>query len=648
MSLRRPRSHRIGISNIDFRSKKDEENLRIFEPWQCSKDVGTMGYKNYRNPLKIAVNLFSPTKKINTQRDIVNGYPDPRYYTTAQFYKNNNIKIKTKSLIDIDRISNLEETFKGKDIFNGDSMNYAETVRKRKGKTIDNKTLLNKDLNLLGIEDKNNQIRTMEKLSKDKKKINKNVILETQLVKINNVHTTDNFINMKKIKEIRQTLRRRYGNRKNINKIFQQWAKTFPNKITVYDAYKMINALFIPINYNEARTFIASGSNFGNEYLNLEEFSNLIFNEDEKFQTGPFKISKEKIFYDEKEENDLKNNFIAHNKKIKDNKNIEILKDFISQRIITLNKNLKEISKEKYTFLDDEKLNNKERGKILKTDLNKCNYDKFLKGILSLEPSETFCKEEYIKLLFDEYKDKDNLIDIKNFCDNIYEKNSKEYLTKLKGDLFEISKEQVNQKKETLKKYVSANKNKKPLIYEKKFDLDKQILYKNDILEKEKEKSKEEEKQPQINSTVPSTRWIHHIYDNRNEHYNILNRAEYALSAKPHLNNNMFKGNTRFGSNPPWRNTADILIGDKNSAIYINEKERFNSDRDVGKDDKIKKEKIRLGRENRIKTAIQKYEEKNKIKEYLKDEKEMYSNFEKCNRQVNYEEIFKNKNFIIE
>ena len=50
MSLRRPRSHRIGISNIDFRSKKDEENLRIFEPWQSPKDVGTMGYKNYKNP----------------------------------------------------------------------------------------------------------------------------------------------------------------------------------------------------------------------------------------------------------------------------------------------------------------------------------------------------------------------------------------------------------------------------------------------------------------------------------------------------------------------------------------------------------------------------------------------------------------------
>ena len=642
MSLRRPRSHRIGISNIDFRSKRDEENLRIFEPWKAPKDVGTMGYKNYKNPMKIGRNLFSATKNINTHRDIVNDYPDPRFFTTAQFYKDNNIKINTKSFLNLDRISNLEETFKGKDVFNGDSMNIPEIIRKRKGKTIAENNILNKDLNLIGIEDKNIQNKKLEKLSKEKKKINKNVIQETQLVKINTPHTMDNIINIKKIKEIREALKRRYGNRKNINKIFQQWARTFPNKITVYDAYRMINSLYIPINYNEARTFIASASNFGNEYLNLEEFWNLIFNEDENFKSGPYKISKEKKFFDEKEENDLKKDIYIHNQKMAYNKNIEILKDFISQRIITFNKNLKEISKEKYTFLDNE--NNNKEGKK-KVNLNKCNYDKFLKGILSLQPSETFCKEEYIKAIFDQYKDKDNLVDLYHFCENIYEKNSKEFLTKLKDSLLESSKEQSNLKKETLRKYVSENKNKKNLIFEKKYDLDKQILIKKDILEKEKN---EEEKQPKINSTVPSTKWIHHIYDNRNEHYDILNRAEYAFSAKPNLRNNTFRGNTRFGANPPWRNTADILIGDKNSTTYINEKERFNSDRDVGKDDKIIKEKKRLGRENRIKTAIQKYEQNNAIKEYLKNEKEIYSNYEKSIRQVNYEELFKNRNFIIE
>ena len=636
MSLRRARSHRVGISNIDFRSKKDEENLRIFEPWQAPKDIGTMGYKNYTNPMKIARNLFSPTERINTYKDKENDYPDPRYYTTAQFYKNNNIKINTKAFKNIERARNLEETYKGKDVFNGDSMNVAEIMRQRKGKTINEKNIVNKLISF-GPEEEKQRIKKVEKLSKDKKRINKNVIQETQLVRMNIPHTMDNIINIKKIQEIRQALRRRYGNRRNINKIFQQWARTFPNKITVYDAYKMINSLCIPINYNETKAFIASGSDFGNEYLNLEEFSNLIFNENEKFNSGPYKISSEKVLFEEKDENNLKNKITANNKDIKDENNLEILKNFISQRIITLNKNIKELNKEKYSFLDNNQIN---------TNLNKCTYDKFLKGILSLKPSETFCKEEYIKHIFNEYKDKDNLIDMRLFCENVYEKNSKEYLTKLKDNLIDISKEQVNQKKETLKKYVSENKNKKHLIYEKKYDLDEQILTKKNLLDKEKE---EEEKQPQqINSTVPSTKWIHHVYDNRKEHYNILNRAEHALSAKPNLKQNMLQGNTRFGANPPWRNTAEILIGDRNAATYINEKDRFNLDRDVAKDDKIKIEQIRIARQNRIKTARQKVEQNNYIKLFLKDEKEMYSDLKKCNRQVNYEELFKNKNFIIE
>ena len=638
--LRRARSHRIGISNIDFRSKKDVENLRIFEPWQAPKDLGTMGYKNYKNPKKIADNLFEPTEKINTYKDIVNDYPDPRYFTTAQFYKNNNIKINTKSFKNLERACNLDENYKGKDIFNGDSMNVVEIMNARKGKTVEIQNYIKKDLNFLGREEKKQMEKKIEKLSKDKKKINKNVIQETQLVRMNVPHTMDNIINIKKIKEIRKALRRRYGNRKNIHKIFQQWARTLPNKITVYDAYEMINSLFIPINLNETKALIASGSNFRNEYLTLEEFSNLIFKEDEKFNRSPYKISKEKNFlFDEKEENSLKDKILEKNNAIKDNNNIRILKDFISQRIIALNKNMKELSREKYTFTDEGKSH-------IAHNLNKCTYEKFLNGILSLKPPETFCKEEYIKLLFEEYKDKDNLINMRNFCENLYEKNSKEYLTKLKDNLIDISKEQSNKKRETLKKYISENKNNKHLIYEKKYDLDNQILIKKDILENRKI---EEEKRPkEINSTVPSSMWIHHVYDNRKEHYNILNRAEYALSAKPNLKQNIFRGNTRFGANLSYRNTADILVGDKTSATYINEKDRFNLDRDVGKEDKIKREQIRLGRQNRIKTAIQKYEQSNYIKEYLKNEKEMVSSLRKCDRQINYEELFKNRNFIIE
>ena len=93
MCLRRARSHKMGISNIDFRTKKDKTNMAIFKPWQIPKFLGTMGYKCYKNPRPVFKKLFDPSFEINTQRDIVNDYPDPRFFTTAHFYKKNKMTI---------------------------------------------------------------------------------------------------------------------------------------------------------------------------------------------------------------------------------------------------------------------------------------------------------------------------------------------------------------------------------------------------------------------------------------------------------------------------------------------------------------------------------------------------------------------------
>ena len=163
-----------------------------------------------------------------------------------------------------------------------------------------------------------------------------------------------------------------------------------------------------------------------------------------------------------------------------------------------------------------------------------------------------------------------------------------------------------------------------------------------------KEKKENEKHSFEINNTIPSTPWIHHVYDNRQEHYNILNRTEFSFSAKPSIKQNIYMRNTRFGANPKWRNTADILIGNETASTYISEKERFKLNRDIGKDDKIKNDQIHSGRQNRIRTAIQKVEENNCIKEFLKNEKEKYSQKEKSRRQYDYEELFRKRNFLIE
>ena len=636
MSLRRTRSHKVGVSNIDFITKGEIDNLKIYKPWKAPKDLGTMGYKNYRNPRPIFKSLFEPTEKINTFKDLVNDYPDPRYYTTAQFYKKNNILLNTKTFLNNEKASNLEETFKGKDVFNGDSMNVAEIMNSRKGKIFDKKNSVKKNLNKepFSIEDNKIQEEKMENLKKDKEKLNKNAIQETQLVKINTFIEKDNEINLKKIEEIRQTLRRRYGNRKNINKIFQQWARTFPNKITIYDAYKMINSLSIPINYNETKAFIASGSNFGNEYLNIEEFSNLIY------EPTSMNWGEKKFNYEEKDLNMIGNNIILNNKTEIEGRNFDKLKNFIAQRILVLNKNMKELSKEKYSFKEGNVNKNE-------SNLNLVDFDKFKKGILSLKPSDNFNKEEYIQKLFNEYKGKNDLVDMRYFCENIYEKTKNEFMSQMKDKTIEINKEQYIIKKNKLQNYINENKDRvKPLVFQKKIDLDKQLFEKNAML---LERKKEEKKiQDQVNCTIPSTSWLHHIYDNRKEHYNKLNRAEHALSAKPTFKQNNLIRNTRFGAVPQWRKTSEILIGDETCGTYINEKDRFNIDRDIAKDDKKMKNMLALGKQNRIKTAIQKYEDNRFMKIYLQEEKDIYSNMEKSKKLSIYDERSKNMNFIIE
>ena len=641
MSLRRPRSHKVGISNIDFRTKKDTENLNIFDPWIAPKDLGTMGLRNYKNPQSVYQKLFGPSEKINTHKDLVNDYPDPRFHTTAQFYKKNNILVNTKSFINSQRVANLEETFKGKDVFNGDSINAAEINRIRKGKQFDNKKLLirNSLKEPLSYEDHKIQEDKIEKLVKEKKKLNRNSTQETQLVKINPfIDKGDSIINLKKIEEVRIALRRRYANRKKLNKIFQQWAKTFPNKITAYDAYKMINALSIPINYNETKAFIASGSNTGSEFLTIEEFYNLIY------EPTKMPIDDKKYLYEEKEEKKICEKIILNNKSQIGEKNLSKLENFISQRLIRLNKKIKELNKEKFSFANIVGKNNY-------INLNLVDYDKFKNGILSLKPPDNFGKEEYIKKIFDEYKNKDNLIDIRIFSENILEKNSKDFLTIMKDKTLEISKEQYENTKNKFQNYINENIDEvKPLIFQKKIDLDSQISLKQKIIENEKNDKKIKTINAfskQVNCTIPSLKWLHHVYDNNKEHFKKLNQAEENLSA-PIIKKIIPKPNTRFGSVPTWRNTADIFTGDEKCSTFINEKDRFNVDRDVNKEDKRKKNLYRIKRENRIRTAKQKYENNNYFKMLLKEENDIYSNIEKSKRLTIYNESNKSKNLIFE
>jgi len=69
MISKKARNHSCGQSNIDYRSLKDTENIKKFQPWKLRKDFGTMGCSDYHLNLKEYKELMLPTSKLNNLHD---------------------------------------------------------------------------------------------------------------------------------------------------------------------------------------------------------------------------------------------------------------------------------------------------------------------------------------------------------------------------------------------------------------------------------------------------------------------------------------------------------------------------------------------------------------------------------------------------
>jgi len=122
-----------------------------------------------------------------------------------------------------------------------------------------------------------------------KRSINRDVIQETQIVKLENIKdTNDAKLDIEKIREIRLALRRRYANRTNFRKLFKDWDKNSNGEINLYEAKDMINKFGIAVNFNETRALINSSNQRGTDSLNLEEFMHLIFSNNEALEINNF------------------------------------------------------------------------------------------------------------------------------------------------------------------------------------------------------------------------------------------------------------------------------------------------------------------------------------------------------------------------
>ena len=132
MSLRKDRLHLTGITNIDFRSKKVLTSISFFQPWKTSTNFGTMGISNFTRSYSSQKNIHTITSKIATQKSLATDTPDPRYYTSSQFYSSHKISPLKRNIFTSDRIAQLDEAYKGKDRFLGDSMMISDINKIRK------------------------------------------------------------------------------------------------------------------------------------------------------------------------------------------------------------------------------------------------------------------------------------------------------------------------------------------------------------------------------------------------------------------------------------------------------------------------------------------------------------------------------------
>lgn len=110
--------------------------------------------------------------------------------------------------------------------------------------------------------------------------------------------TLEGKVDITKVKEIRRAIRRRYANRKNFQKIFTLWDEEGNGKLSVGNVFAMIKKLGLNINLDEARVLVASADEDRSGDLSLDEFMNLIFNDNEALNVD---LAKLKVLSNEQE-----------------------------------------------------------------------------------------------------------------------------------------------------------------------------------------------------------------------------------------------------------------------------------------------------------------------------------------------------------
>ena len=151
-----------------------------------------------------------------------------------------------------------------------------------------------------------------------KRKVNdhEEVIIETQQVSLPHFinKTLEGKVDLKKIQEIKKALYRRYGNSKNLQKIFNAWDENNIGKINCSNLQNMLNKIGLQVNNDEAKILMAFSDKNGDDCLSIDEFHHFIFNPRMDFYENTNLLSKLKYYAYDIKDSDLFKRDNKHNK----------------------------------------------------------------------------------------------------------------------------------------------------------------------------------------------------------------------------------------------------------------------------------------------------------------------------------------------
>lgn len=229
--------------------------------------------------------------------------PDPRTKTTEQFYIDHGKKLTAPAATFNKRSTQLEADKWNDNIFTGDTANYQADltgkVRKRVNKlgmslagkrklpgfgpSENMKTQREKSHTATDDDAYRKRNATVKPTTFSKIDVHATADQETQLVRLENRRTLEGKVNLKKVRDIRRAIRRRYATRKNIPKLFQAWDRKSKKKLDSDDIVDMVTKIGIKINKNEAQVLLKSADINNDGLLDIEEFISLIHSDNDVF-----------------------------------------------------------------------------------------------------------------------------------------------------------------------------------------------------------------------------------------------------------------------------------------------------------------------------------------------------------------------------